>query len=98
MMRRHAGEKAAEHRFSRNWLAALSTVLLSSCHHAPSFDLLGSYFPAWMLCVLIALVLVVILRIALWRLGIEDHFRPLGLTYPCLTASFALGAWLLFFR
>lgn len=63
---------------------------------APSFDILGSYFPAWLVCLVLGLVLAVGVRWALLRVRIV-----LGVpivTYPSLTAFFTLALWLIFFR
>ena len=63
---------------------------------APSFDILGSFFPAWLVCLVLALVLTVTLRWALLRVRIVLD-API-LTYPSLTAFFTLALWLIFFR
>ncbi len=75
----------------------LMSLALSGCGHAPSFNVLGSYFPAWMLCVLVAIVLTVITRAAVRRLRMEERLEPLVITYPFLTATFAFTLWLIFF-
>ena len=45
----------------RNILASLSMLALIApvcgCGDAPSFDILGSYFPAWLVCILIGVAL-----------------------------------------
>jgi hypothetical protein len=63
---------------------------------APSFDILGSFFPAWLVCLVLGLVLAVGVRWALFRVGIVLDV-PI-LTYPSLTALFTLSLWLIFFR
>ena len=43
----------------------LGNLLLAGCgadYHSPTVDLLGSYFPAWMICIVIGLALTVIAR------------------------------------
>ena len=85
---------------SRNHFAvrglALVPLMLSSCTRAPSFDILGSFFPAWLVCFAAAVVLTVMARFALMRLRISIALP--SLTYPCLTASCTFALWLLFFR
>lgn len=75
------------------------SVLLftTGCSRAPSFNLLGSYFPSWMLCGVIGILLTVAARLFFVRIGFEQHLSPLILVYPCLTAFFMFTLWLLFF-
>ena len=63
---------------------------------APSFDILGSFFPAWLACLVLALLLTIGVRWLLMRVGVVLSF-PI-LTYPSLTAVFTLSLWLAFFR
>ena len=37
----------------------LLVMLCTSCSRAPSFDILGSFFPAWLLCLALGLLLTV---------------------------------------
>ncbi len=63
---------------------------------APSFDILGSVFPAWLFCLAVALVLT---GAAHW-LFLRTRL-PLAIpivTYPSLTALFTFGLWLAFFQ
>jgi hypothetical protein len=62
---------------------------------APSFDILGSFFPAWLVCLAVALVLTVLARWLLLRLRIVIP-APV-LTYPSLTVLVTLALWLVFF-
>jgi hypothetical protein len=70
--------------------------LLASCSRAPSFDILGSYFPAWLICLALAILLTVLARWLLLRLHIAVVL-PI-LVYPSLTALFTFALWLVFFR
>ena len=73
----------------------LAPLLLASCSRAPSFDILGSYFPAWLVCLTLGVVLTVIIRWLLLRFQIGLVF-PI-VVYPSLTALFAFGMWLVFY-
>ena len=73
----------------------LAPLLLASCSRAPSFDILGSYFPAWLICLALGVVLTVVVRWLLLRLQIE-FVLPI-VVYPSLTALFAFGMWLVFY-
>jgi hypothetical protein len=61
----------------------------------PTFDVMGSLFPAWLVCLAVAVLLTVGIRWLLMRLRI-----PLVLpvvTYPSLTALLTFALWLAFF-
>lgn len=85
-------------RFRRLSRFALLTgvPLCTSCGRAPSFDVLGSFFPAWLVCLGLALLLTAAARWLLLRLRVALAV-PI-LTYPSLTALFTFGLWLSFFR
>jgi len=73
----------------------LVAPLLSSCSRAPSVDVLGSFFPAWLVCFIVAIVLTALARLALLRLRVKAAL-PL-LVYPSLAALFTFLLWLIFF-
>ena len=75
---------------------AIAAFLLTSCGRAPSFDILGSFFPAWLVCLALGLLLTVAARWLLLRLHIVIALPVLA--YPSLTALFTFGLWLAFFR
>src|SRR5262249_35047964 len=74
----------------------LVLLLFSSCTRAPSFDILGSFFPAWLVCFAAAVLFTVVARLVLLRLRIAIVLPTV--TYACLTASCTFLLWLLFFR
>ena len=73
----------------------LVSVLLTSCVRAPSFDIVGSVFPAWLACLVVAIILAASTGWLLRRLNIPIAV-PI-LMYPSLTASFTFALWLVFF-
>ena len=70
-------------------------LLMTGCGRAPSFDILGSFFPAWLFCLAVAIVLTVVSRALLSRY--VEIVWPV-LIYPSLTAIFAFVLWLVLFR
>jgi YtcA family len=70
-------------------------LLLASCSRAPSVDVLGSFFPAWLVCLAAAIGLTALVRLAFLRLRVKVAF-PL-LVYPSLVALFTFALWLIFF-
>jgi hypothetical protein len=71
-------------------------ILLTGCGRAPSFDILGSFFPAWLACLVFGLLLAVAARSLLLRLHVVIALPVL--TYPSLIALFTFALWLAFFR
>jgi hypothetical protein len=63
---------------------------------APSFDVFGSFFPAWLACLAAGLLLTVITHWLISRIRVELAVPILA--YPSLTALFTFGLWLSFFR
>ena len=76
--------------------SAVSLFLLSGCGRAPSFDILGSFFPAWLVCFVVGFFLTMTARWLILRLDISIAV-PI-VTYPSLTALFTCALWLAFFR
>jgi hypothetical protein len=66
--------------------------------NSPTIDVLGSYFPAWMICILIGLGLTLIARLVLVAVKLDAHVRPAAIVYPCLMTFFTLACWLVFFQ
>jgi hypothetical protein len=81
-------------------LAAMSGVLFFTvgCGHAPTFSILGSFFPAWLFCIAAGILLAALCYGLFVRLQMAGEIRPAILVYPCLAAFFAFTLWLMFFR
>jgi len=79
--------------------AALPLVLaLVGCRRAPAFNILGSYFPAWLFSFFAGILLTTVARVVLRRKNLVEVLNPPLLMYPCLTALFTFSIWLIFFR
>ena len=72
-------------------------LAVAGCSTAPTMDLLGSYFPAWMLCAVVGVVTAVVIRQILAVAGINDYVIAPLLTYAGLALSATLLAWLFWF-
>ena len=83
---------------SAQWRSGLvfTCLAVAGCDRAPSLDIMGSYFPGWLVCLTIALVLTVLLRFLLLRLKIELA-API-VVYPSLLAGLTFAQWLLFLQ
>jgi hypothetical protein len=85
----------------RNRMAGAGAILLLpalGCSRAPTFSILGSFFPAWILCGILGILLTVVARVFLVRTKFEQELSPLIVVYPCLALFFTFSIWLLFFR
>lgn len=74
---------------------ASALLFVTGCGRAPAFDILGSFFPAWLVCFVVAVLLTVPSRVLLNRF-VEIEWPVL--VYPSLTALFAFALWLVLFR
>lgn len=84
----------------RGVAAIVCTALVLSatgCTRAPSFNIIGSYFPAWILCGVVGILLAAAVRVLLVRWKLEPEMSPLIVVYPCLAAFFTFLIWLVFF-
>ena len=82
---------------AHRWLGFAGICLtVSGCERAPSVDVLGSYFPGWLVCLVVALLLTVLVRWMLQRLHVEV-IAPV-VVYPSLLGVFTFAQWLIFLR
>lgn len=73
----------------------LVAPLVSGCSRAPSVDVAGSFFPAWLVSFLAGIVLAACIRLTLLRLHMKVAFPVL--MYPSLAAFFTFALWLIFY-
>ena len=86
-------------KFKFIWLPA--GLLLTGCRmapHSPTIDILGSYFPAWIFCILLGLALTMVTRQLLIGLKLRPHLLAAPLIYVCMLIFFTLAVWLAFFK
>ena len=76
--------------------ALMAALSIESRTRVPTFDVMGSLFPAWLVCLAAAILLTVAVRWLLMRLRIPLVFPVV--TYPSLTALLTFALWLAFFR
>ena len=82
-------------KFSVLSVISCSIGLLSGCSRAPTFDIVGSFFPAWLVCFIAGIFLASFAHWLLSRLKIV-LLVPI-LVYPSLAALFTFMLWLIFF-
>jgi heme/copper-type cytochrome/quinol oxidase subunit 4 len=76
-------------------LPLLPAPLLTSCSRAPSVEVLGSFFPAWLVCFIVAIVLTALAHLLMMRLRLKVALPMLA--YPGLAALLTFALWLMFF-
>jgi hypothetical protein len=67
-------------------------------HHSPTVDILGSYFPAWMICIISGLTLTLIAHWIVQLCHLKPYFGPAPLIYSCLMIIFTFATWILFYQ
>ena len=75
-----------------------SCLFFTGCGRAPAINILGSFFPAWMICLTAGVVLAFVVRFILLRYRLETEVGPLALFYPCVVILTTCLLWLIFFR
>jgi hypothetical protein len=78
-------------------LSSAAPLLAAGCSRAPTFNILGSYFPSWLVCGVLGILLAAAVRLFFVRIKLEPELSPLILVYPCLAAFFTFTLWLIFF-
>lgn len=76
-------------------------LMLTGCaadDHSPTIDILGSYFPAWIICIVLGLALTLITRQVLIGFKLNTHMHPAPLVYISILVIFTLTLWLAFFQ
>jgi hypothetical protein len=82
------------------WRLALgmNLVWMTGCRAAPSINLLGSFFPGWMLCMFLGVLGALVGRLIFIKTNIHPHLPFRAFIYFCLWVLITLATWLLFFR
>ena len=70
-------------------------ILSTGCERAPSYDIMGSFFPGWLICLAVGILLTAVSRSILSRY-VEISWPVV--VYPCLTAVFVFVLWLTLFH
>jgi hypothetical protein len=65
---------------------------------APSVSILGSFFPAWLISIVVGLLLTVFVRQLLVTTGAASYLRPAPLAYLSLACILIFATWLLVFE
>ena len=69
-----------------------------SSHHSLTVDIFGSYFPAWMVCMVSGLTLTLVAHWIIQSRGLKKFIAPAPLIYSCLMIIFTFATWILFYQ
>ena len=64
----------------------------------PQINVIGSFFPSWMLCAAIGIVVALLARAIFLRVGVDSFLGPRALVYPSLAILVTLVLWVALFR
>ena len=79
-------------------LVCLGALSATGCGLSPSVNILGSFFPAWLISIVTGLLLALVAWRVLVATGIAPHLTPAGLVYPCLAMLLIFATWLVLFN
>jgi YtcA family len=82
-------------------VALLALVFVAAqffSHQSPTVDLLGSYFPAWMICIVSGLTLTLIAHWIVELRDLKSFIGPAPLIYSSLMIIFTFATWILFYQ
>lgn len=74
-----------------------SACALAGCSRAPTFNILGSFFPSWLVCMCVGAILAVVANRIFVHFNIDKDIPWSIVVYPCLGLLFACTLWLVFF-
>jgi hypothetical protein len=77
-------------------LGVLAGGVLAGCD--PIVNVQGSFFPSWIVCMVVAGVVTALLRLVFASIRIEPHLGPLLLIYPSLWVLVTMLTWLALYR
>ena len=81
----------------RRWLAISPLALIAGCERAPTFSIVGSFFPAWLFCIFAGILLAWGAHWLFARIQIDKYIQPTIIVYPCIAAFSAFTLWLVIF-
>jgi uncharacterized membrane protein len=75
----------------------IATLLVTGCSRNPNVEIVGSYFPGWMISLAVGVVLTVVAHTLLRKRGMERAIGQPVLIYPGMVIVLTCALWLLCF-
>jgi hypothetical protein len=91
-------EKYSSRRSVAASFASALVFALTGCARSPSFNVLGSYFPGWIACMVASILVTALVRFVLNRLQWEQQVPALPLFYFAIALLIACLIWLIAFE
>ena len=85
-------------RFWISLVTSLVTLTASGCSGPPVFNVLGSYFPSWLVCLAISIGLTLLAHWFVTTRKLGGELWPLSIVYSALLCFFCCTLWLVFFE
>ncbi|MBV8550592.1 MAG: DUF1656 domain-containing protein [Acidobacteriaceae bacterium] len=76
----------------------LTLVCTTGCSRSPELNILGSYFPSWIVCLAVATVLTFVAHTLFTKWKIVEELWPLPLLYSSLICFLSCTLWLILFE
>jgi hypothetical protein len=80
--------------FRTAFFVSVALVGLTACSSSPSRNILGSYFPSWMICALAGSCATIAVRVLLVKLSIDQELPVPIVVYLAFTIAFTFAFWL----
>lgn len=78
-------------------VVSLPVIFVMGCSRNPNVEIVGSYFPGWMLSLAISVVLTLVAHSLLRRQGMDHSIGHPAIIYPGMVVLFTCLLWLCFF-
>ena len=85
----------------RLWICLVTSLFVlasAGCSAPPVFNVLGSYFPSWLVCLAISIGLTFLVHAFVTTRKLADELWPLSIVYSALLCLFSCTLWLVFFE
>ncbi len=82
---------------ARRFVLLPLALCLTGCSRNPNLEILGSYFPGWMICLVLGIALTAVAHTLLRRRHAHHAIGHPALIYPAMLVLFTCILWLCLF-
>ena len=82
-------------------LSLILSMMLTGCATSPSINILGAFFPAWLICIVCAIIITALIHMAILKQKRKKNWSAESwspLNFTILTMIIALIGWIVFFK
>jgi hypothetical protein len=91
-------ERSNTRRLWTSFVISLFPLAAVGCSGSPVFNILGSYFPSWLVCLGISIGLTFLAHLLVTKKKLADELWPLPIVYSALLCFVSCTLWLIFFK